>query len=207
MSSFSPATGTGAPANDIEIPSSLPSGGSFETASWRIHRYAGSVRLTHLVNAGVRGKKCTEIAVVASHHQDLDRLDMVVSFLLHSMLFDPRAETLAAMAKDAALLSPALETFVSEVRGIDVETGIIKIESDLVRGQFSMKEFQITVTALIRTEHGSFRQDSHLYNADKRSVPKAYQWARAHAAEIGSMTRSEIYSGLRDAGVKVRTWG
>lgn len=207
MSRTTPVTGGALPANDIEVPSTLPPGGSFETEHWRMHRYMSSVRLTHLVNAGVRGKKCMEIAIVASYHQDLDRLDLLVAGLLHAMVLDPQPETMAALAKDASLLSPALETFVSELRGIDVETGVIKIESDLVRGQFSMKEFQVTVTALIRTEHGSFRQDSHLYNADKRSVPKAYQWARANAAQIGSMTRSEIYSGLRDAGVKVRTWG
>jgi hypothetical protein len=207
MHRTSPVTGTGVPANDIDVPSTLPPGGSFETANWRMHRYASSVRITHLVNAGVRGKQCLEIAIVARYHQDLDRFEVLVPWLLHTMVLHPTPETMVALAKDASLTSPELETHISEVRGVDVETGVIKIEGELVWGAFSMKEFQVTVTALIGNERGSFRQDSHLYNADKRSVPKAYQWARANAARIPAMTRSEIYQGLKDAGVKVRTWG
>ncbi|MEZ4298423.1 MAG: hypothetical protein R3B70_25960 [Polyangiaceae bacterium] len=196
-----------APANDTSFPSSLPVGGTFENSEWRVHRYSDSVVFTHLANAGVRGKKCMEIHVRAKYGEGLDRLDLFVSGLLEYMALGATPTALASLAKDAPLLSASLETVVSELRGVDVEMAILKIETDLVKARFSSTEFSITVTALMSNKHGAFRQDSHLYNADKRSVPKAYRWARENAERIGHMTRQDIYSGLVAAGARVSTWG
>ena len=45
----SPREGSGGapPANDIDLPSHLPPGGTFETDSWRVHRYRDLVEITH----------------------------------------------------------------------------------------------------------------------------------------------------------------
>src|SRR5262245_41426257 len=207
MSSHLQGTGGAPPANDIDLPSTLPPGGTFETNAWRVHRYRDLVAVTHLVNAGARGKKCLEVTVGTSFGRDLDLLDVLTKYLVELVADGPQPETVVAIVRDAPLLSSAFEVTVAEKRGVDVERGAIKVDSDLVKAHFSTTEFRITVTALHRTEHGTIRQDSHLYNGDKRSVPKAYQWARANVARIGSMIRSEIYSGLREAGVRVSTWG
>lgn len=200
-------SGDAAPANDTDAPANLPVGGTFETNTWRVHRFADSVRFTHLANAGVRGKKCMEIAITTSNGRDLEALDLLVAALLECVALDPSPETFAALAKDAPLVAESLSTHVSMIRGVDVELGVIKIDSDLVRGRFSTTEFSVTVTAIHSSpKGGGFRQDSHLYNADKRSVPKAYRWARENAARIGSMTRSQIYEELRNVGVRVSTW-
>ncbi len=194
-------------ANDTEAPSNLPVGGTFETSSWRIHRFSDSVRITHILHAGARGKKCLEITIRTSYGRDLDLLDLLVSHMLQVVLGDPQPATLAAVARDAPLLSSAFETTVSELRGVDVESHVVKVESELVHAHFSAREFRITVTAVIPHKQGTVRQDSHLYNRDIRSAAKAYEWARANAARMGTMTRSEIYTALRDAGARVNTWG
>jgi hypothetical protein len=207
MNSHLHGSGGAPPANDIVLPSHLPPGGTFETNAWRVHRYADSVTVTHLLNAGARGKKCLEVTVGTSYGRDLDLLDVLTKYLVELVAEGPQPETVVSITRDAPLLSSAFEVTVAHRRGVDVELGAVKIDSDLVKGHFSMVEFRVTVTALHRTEHGTIRQDSHLYNADKRSVPKAYRWARANAARIGSMTRSEIYNNLREAGARVSTWG
>lgn len=196
-----------APANDIDVPANLPVGGTFETNTWRVHRFSDSACFTHLVNAGVRGKKCMEISIRASYGRDLEALDLLVAGLLECVALDPSPETLEALAKDAPLVAESLSTSVSLLKGVDVETGIVKIDSDLVRARFGTTEFSATVTAVHSSPNGgSFRQDSHLYNGDKRTVLKAYRWARENAPRIGSMTRNEIYRELRNAGVRVSTW-
>lgn len=148
-----------------------------------------------------------EVTILASYGRDLEALDLLVAGLLECVALDPAPETLAALAKDAPLVAESLRTTVSHLKGVDVETGTIKIDSDLVRARFCTTEFSVTVTAIHSSpKGGSFRQDSHLYNADKRTVRKAYQWARENAARIGSMTRTDIYRELSNAGVRVSTW-
>lgn len=195
------------PANDTDLPANLPVGRTFDNGTWRMHRFADSIRMVHLIHAGKRGKRCTEITIVAKYRRDLDLFDLLVAHLVAVVADNPSAEALAALARDAPLMSSAFETTVAEVRGVDVELGMIQIETELVRAHFSPIEFRVTVTALHETEHGTTKQDSHLYNADRRSAAKAYHWARTHAAAIGSMTRAEIYTALRDAGVRVNLWG
>src|SRR5690242_9783340 len=176
MSKRLDGSGGAPPANDIDLPSTLPPGGTFETSSWRVHRYRDLVAVTHLVNAGARGKKCLEVTVGTSYGRDLDLLDVLTRYFVELVAEGPKPETVMAIARDAPLLSPALEVTVAEKRGVDVERGAVKVDSDLVKAHFSTTEFRITVTALHHGKHGTIRQDSHLYNADKRSVPKAYQW-------------------------------
>lgn len=194
-------------ANDTDAPTHLPVGGTFETKLWRIHRYSDSVRMTHLLHAGVRGKKCLEITVRTTYGQGRDVLDQLVSHLLGVVVDDPSAETLAAIARDAPLMSSLLQTTVAERRGVDVETHVIRIDSDLVQAHFSPQEFRITVTEVHGGPRGAFRQDTHLYNRDKRSAAIGYAFARANAARIATMTRTEIYTALREAGARVDTWG
>ena len=195
------------PANDTSAPSSLPVGRTFDNGTWRMHRFTDSIRVVHLVNAGKPGKRCTEITIVARYGQDLDLFELLSSHLVGVVADNPSAEALSALAKDAPLMSSAFETTVAELRGVEVEIGFVRVTSDLVQAYFSPIEFRVTVTALVQTEKGTVRQDSHLYNADRRSAAKAYRWAKAHEDSIGTMTRSEIYTALRDAGVRVNLWG
>lgn len=196
----------GRAANDTEVPSTLEVGEEFATNHWRIHRYRGSVTATHLENAGKRGKKCLVISVGTEGGAEAE-LDLFVGYLLQVIVDNPRPETLAAVAKDANLVSRKLRTTVGEKRGVDVETEAIRVDADLVKAHFAAGEFRITVTAMMGGPKGPFRQDSHMYNADRKSAKAAYAWAQKNAARIGSMTRHELYAALREAGARVSTWG
>jgi hypothetical protein len=44
-------------------PTRIEIGETFETPTWRVHRYATSVCVMHLVNAGKRGKTCERLTI------------------------------------------------------------------------------------------------------------------------------------------------
>lgn len=49
--------------NQPSYPTRIDIGETFETPTWRVHRYAISVCVTHLVNAGKRGKTCERFTI------------------------------------------------------------------------------------------------------------------------------------------------
>ncbi len=84
----------------------------------------------------------------------------------------------------------------------------IRIHTEKMRATFSPKEWRVTTTEVFTRQNGSvFKQDSHMYNGDKRSVPKAYAWARENAARLPGMTRAQLYKELTAAGAKVDSHG
>ncbi len=84
----------------------------------------------------------------------------------------------------------------------------IRIHTEHVRAMFSPQEWRVTTTDVFTRQNGStFKQDSHMYNGDKRSAPKAYAWARGNAARLPKMTRAQIYKELTAAGAKVDSHG
>lgn len=83
----------------------------------------------------------------------------------------------------------------------------IRITTPQVRCYFKPKEWGVTTTIVISRGEKSFTQDSHMYNRDIRSSRRAYDWARANAIRIPTMTRDQIYKALNAAGVKISTHG
>lgn len=84
----------------------------------------------------------------------------------------------------------------------------IRIHTEHLRATFSPKDWRVTTTDVFTRPNGStFKQDSHMYNGDKRSIPRAYAWARENAAKLPGMTRTQIYKALTAAGVKVDSHG
>lgn len=83
----------------------------------------------------------------------------------------------------------------------------VRIDTPNVRAYFDRKEWRVTTVAVFGEGKTSFAHDSHMYNGDKRSAPKAYAWARENASRIATMTRQQIYNGLRAAGAKIDTHG
>lgn len=192
------------PANDTRL---LPIGRSVETPAWRVHRYSSNVEVTALANAGRRGKACPRWTVSVPVFVDGAELDAIADHLAAAALAGVSLETMGALCLDAPLSCPRATVTTSSPRGIEVdEPGGVRVDSPTVRGVFSTTEWQLTFTAGIEVRGGTARHDSHLYG-DRRTARKALAWARENLDRLPGMTRSEVFTALSAAGVRVDSHG
>jgi hypothetical protein len=178
----------------------LSIGHTFENEKWRVHRYAGSVVVTDLANAGKRGKKCREIVVY-----DIDWKRLPVSA-------DSIAKTFVDLAKrnkSVKDMEKAAQEFkdvganmsVRDQRGIDVKPG--GFETLTIHGD----------NVFIEAEYDSFRvknlQDKFneptcipAIKGGKKSIPQFYRWVKDNQSKIKKMTFSEVLKGMDREGIK-----
>lgn len=169
----------------------LSVGETFENEKWRIHRFADSIKVTHLVNAGKRGKRCAEFVLVNNAGPESQAMEFVM---------------LAKRGVDYGRMKKAMDEAVevgsklyeNVLRGVDVKPG--NFQKVFVRGA------HVTIEA----DYDSYTvKDINDENNEptciaqgKKSVYLFYRWVRDNARAIAAMTMSQVMDAMKQNGIE-----
>ena len=178
----------------------LSVGNTFENEKWRVHRYASSVVITDLTNAGKRGKKCREFAVY-----DIDWKRLPISADTIAKTFEDLAKKnapLAAMEKAAKEFEGAGASLsIRDQRGVDVTPGgfeNIKIKGDNVYIEAEYDTFRI------KNLQDTYNEPTCIpaLKGGKKDIPQFYRWVKDNEKKIKTMTFSEVLKAMDREGIK-----
>jgi len=168
----------------------LSVGQGVENDKWRVHRFATSLRVTSLLNAGKRGKKVREFT----------QSDPPDSFV-HKVL---QAAAKGASEADMRKLfghptQPGHGFYETEHRGVDVQPANQRrvqakgIDFDLGASprNFSVQQHDINETRCMPP-----------MRAPVTATKKFYAWAVANEKKIPNMTFSQLSRAMQEAGIR-----
>jgi hypothetical protein len=187
-------------ANDTALPTTIARGTTYESKTWRAHRYDDHITITSLLNAGKRGKVCPVLTVSGKS----DDLEGVAAFVFAAVRDEVSVDGLAAMLADVALAG--LRFSRRESRGVDVDAEPkIVVTSDLVDVTFSPRETLARFTAIMgRPKDGStFRHDTIVGTDGAREARKAYAWAKANSQSVLTMDITAFRQKMSEIGVRL----
>jgi len=173
----------------------LSVGETFENEFWRVHRFDNAIRVTHLVNAGKRGKKCVEFIVINSKSPESQALEFVM---------------LAKRGSDFNRMKKAVDE-AKEV-GADVDDRFLK-GVDVKPGNFQ-KLFVRGAHVTIEADYDSYSvQDINDDDNEptciargKKSVYLFYRWVKDNARAIAAMTMSQVQEAMTEAGIDFHSY-
>jgi len=181
------------------------------TENLKIHRFSDSVRVTDMVNAGKRGKKVRELAIIAGYHNDALKdkiLKQAITSIVH-MNYDQAKAHLEKIGDTHPGLFTLSET---SMRGIDVEPmgTAFNLEKKFPDGEViaikaSPHEFLVKDSKPIRAEgkpaHGMM-QDTLYWNRGKESGIVFYAWMKENLSLAGNMNILELMKVWDSLGVR-----
>lgn len=180
-------------------------GTTFETDTWRIHRYAGSVRITELRGAGKRGKRCTEISLYDS---GASRLTPWESIAMGALMWGKRNVTASKMEAEMEELTgydPALNIEVQQLRGVDVMPGgfkKIKMQTKEVEIEAGYDNFSIRDLV----DKNNLPTCIPAISGGKKSIPAFYRWVQDNESKLKRMKYHEILQAMSREGIKFHSF-
>jgi hypothetical protein len=168
----------------------LSVGETFENDLWRIHRYVGSIRVTHLLEAGKKGRKCHEFAIQGNVAHE--SLSMEFVMLAKRGADYPRMKKTVEEAQKTGA-----QVHESIIKAIDVKPG--NFEKLVVRG------IHITVEA----DYDSYsikdiddeNNEPTCIARGKRSVYQFYRWVKDNMKTLQTMTIGQAMDAMKDVGI------
>ncbi len=165
-------------------------GETFENELWRIHRYAHAIRVTHLENAGRRGKQCVEFMLHGRGPQESQAMEF--------MLYAKRKEGLPRMnqaMEEAKQIGFSVEK--QSLKGISVKPG--NFQKLFVRGA------HVTIEAdydgySIQDINDDDNEPTCLAKG-KKSVGQFYRWVKDNGSKLAAMTMHEIMEAMQTEGI------
>lgn len=173
-------------ANDTALPTTLDIG-TMQSATWRAVRSTGHIELTHLPNAGIRGRTCARLLVTSVHTGRDERLEGVAAFVFAAVQSETAPDVLAAALADVTLAGLEFKADAVNAFYVDREPAI-NVHSDLVHASFAGREMWASFTAMIGSARGAFRHDTGTHAASPKDAAKAYAWAKVNAERLPRMT-------------------
>ena len=170
-------------------------GDTIETNGWRIHLGALAIRVTHIVNAGKRGKKCAQFVL---WHRDCFYTGQLDAALVAIRAEAERGAEPAAMRSTMeSHVAGTVSLQVSEERAIDVVRADDKIEI-------------VGVCLEVRASSQGFffqnRLDVHnletLIQVDRTAPAKVLAWVKANRSALETMPFSWVTASLRSMNVR-----
>lgn len=168
-------------------------GETFENEAWRVHRFAPTIRITEIRNAGKRGKKCRDIAIY-----DLD----------FQKVSDAEQEMIARAARKLATENADIETMEAWARSTGYKLEIRDRRGVDTRGPMEQIEILgpcISISAN-RTEF-CIKDLSDRYNeptiidTTRTGAVKVHNWLKKNKDEAQLMSFREINEVVRGLGV------
>jgi hypothetical protein len=174
----------------------LDVGRTWENENWRIHRYADSITITELRDAGKRGKKVKVISLYGG----VRSLPME-SMAMEMVMLGKRDESYARMlqaAKEAAEIGFGLSE--REERGVDVAPGNfgpLDIRGKHVHVQVGWKDFSVKNT------DDKYNEETCIpaMKGGLKAIPAFYRWVSDNRAKIEGMVFTEVLKAMEDLGV------
>lgn len=176
-------------------------GETFSTLTWRVHRYATSVRATCLLNAGKRGKQCDEFAVWRHGPAFRDGLDCLadIALRLACLAVDGIEPDEMSVEVEMAAAACGAESEHRRLRGIDVApTGVeeeIAIAGEHVR---VVADYSGDWSVL---DTGDIHNEPTLIPLKLKDRKPFYAWAKSNAEQLKTMKFNDVMRALRLAGI------
>lgn len=180
----------------LPYPEELPIGETFTTPTWRVHRFSTSVRATHLLNAGKRGKRCAEFAVWIQHGDETILADIGLRIACLAVDGIGPDEMAVEIEIGAASCGGAVEQHTR--RGVDVAPGCfhpVRIDGAHVRvvanysGDWSVIDTDDT------------NNEPTLIPLKSKDRKAFYAWAKVNAEALKMWRFPEVMSAMRLAGI------
>lgn len=205
--------GVGGREADLEPPAQrssgvralLPIGSTVEHGGMRIHRFAPSVEVTDLANAGKRGKRVEQFSLYRESARGSDNdLDPVVNELMGARSFAQALAIAKAWAgKQGDQIGYRMQQ--STARGVDVEgpAGTENAKISIETPEFSLEATQREFSVSDKRDRNNEPCIIMPSSGPKATAAKAfYQWVRAHQEEIRGMRFDALVRAVHDAGIK-----
>lgn len=172
-------------------------GETFENEHYRIHRYADSIKVMDLTNAGKRGKKVDAVTLY-----DFPRLSPVESAALGYVLWakrnSPFSKMLEQAKEDAEILGCKIE--VSAYRGVDVMPA--GVQPIAIRGEHIYVEASpLSFTVRDNDDQNNLPTCIPAIKGGKKSIPVFYRWVKENRGSIGRMTFRDVLKQMDALGI------
>lgn len=181
----------------------LGRGETYENEMWRVHRYADGVEITHLVNAGKKGKKCSRWYIAAGYAQagyqgpNIDEIGNTAEAVAKTNAqLGKMQETIKAMAAKGARVSEGFP------KGVEVKPG--NFQKLWVRG------IHITIQA----DYDGFTiediddesNEPTCIAKGKRAVGQFYRWVKDNQKAAQVMTFTEVMQAMDREGIEYHSY-
>lgn len=174
-------------------------GETVEVGSVRIHRYAESLTVTDLTNAGLRGKKVDHMSVGILGYKGVEEaLEEVVWAIEGAKTFD-KIHTI--LTKDFPELNPdvRLSVTVTQLRGIDVTPGGFK--PLVVKGKGVQVEVGYKTFAVRNLDSSNEDTCIPALKGGIKGIPAFYRWVSDNESKLKSMTFNDVLRQMDIIGV------
>lgn len=184
-------------ANELKREAMPKIGDTWDNGTIRINRYADSLRVMHVADAGRRGKKCRELACVRLDMQPVD-VHMLVGGLVTLAMLEASMETM----KEAMLVHGVREDYIfdEQHRCVDVEKGRMELKGEHV--EIDVGDHEVVINDL--------DDQNNLPAAMTRKrtdAKKAGAWIKQNLAHANHMRFGELLRAIReDTGVSIHRW-
>lgn len=175
-------------------PETLAIGETFTTPTWRVHRFATTVRVTHLLNAGRHGKRCDEFAVwLWRHTYDLAGIALRLACLaVDGIGPDEMAVEIEVASRECGGESDRIARKGVDVAPAGIET--FRINGANVRVIAEYKDWSVLDTVDTNNEPTLIP----LKNKDRKAF---YAWAKKNEEALKTMHFNDVMRALREAGI------
>jgi hypothetical protein len=173
-------------------------GTTFANDTYRIHRFYGSIKITHLVNAGKRGKKCLEISV-SGRRDEVGMESLALEFKLHALRNCPLERMLQAVQEAVEI---GCQTYQEELRGIDVIPGNLK-SFEIIGEHVYMKANGLDFLVRNRDDQNN---DPTSIPTNKKAAPLFYAWVVKNEAAIPTMSYHDVLKAMDALTVGYRSY-
>lgn len=179
----------------------LDIGHTWDNENWRIHRFADSIKVTDLTNAGKRGKKVQILSVVAKRYRGEGMAGMeslAMEFVMHAK----RGASYARMKQvaDEAAEAGIADLYEESERGVDVAPGNfgpISIHGKHVYVEVGWKDF----TVRDKVDQHNLPTCIPAIKGGLKAIPVFYRWVDENRAAIENMTFREITKAMGQLGI------
>jgi len=182
-------------------------------AGLKIHRYAESLKVIDLTNAGKRGKKVQEMHVTVGTF-NRDKVNEVLKAFTIDILpltfaqAKRHLEEVVAGQKAAGDLDGVRASYFTH-RGIDVEPPETRIEvessfegGNSVRVEAGPHDFHVRSSYVFQPEgKAPFAQDTSYWSAKKADGAKFFAWAKKNLSKLDGMRMGDLIDVWRRLGV------
>jgi len=180
----------------------LDVGRTWDNENWRVHRYADSIKVTDLTNAGKRGKKVQILSVVAKRYRGEGMAGMeslAMEFIMH-------AKRGASYARMKQVAEEATEAGIADLyeesdRGVDVAPGNfgpISIHGKHVYVEVGWKDFSVRD----KVDQNNLPTCIPAIKGGLKAIPVFYRWVDENRAAIENMTFREVTKAMGDLGIQ-----
>ena len=210
--------------------SALSIGKGMESDKWRLHRFSDNVTITHLENAGKKGKTC-QIMTVSFDYVDGDALRDSIGMEL--VLLAKKNVSLDAMEKaikdmieeyeNAGKFGKGLTLSIRQAKGVHVTPagfGPIHIKTKNIEITVKLDDFHIRDLSEARRVKEK-RQDGITkirmdypneptcipsVKGSKKGLNEFYRWVKDNESKLQSMTYHEVLNQLNKMGIDHHTY-